>query len=117
MSIASKTTKMTASERAEFDHLVRVAGGLPISFLSCRLLRHAWMPIVPDYEAPFGRPLAFQCDRCASKRYDFYDIRWGNIVYRKYAYADGYLLTEDETGSKVRIPLDAIRAAYGKAVM
>lgn len=108
-------SKMTPDERREFARLVQIAGVLPLTFMKCRLLKHSWEPVPVDIDLPFGRPLAFSCERCSSRRYDCYDIRWGTIVYRKYVYADGYLIREEDGGRGVRVPITAVRLAYGKA--
>ena len=63
-------------------------------YADCRDIGHQWSERFSNWE---GNELSrmCHCERCGSERYDVYS-RTGFLVNRRYEYADGYLLTEDE---------------------
>lgn len=112
--MATPVKLLTPVERRSFAEMVSMAETLPRNYVLCRLVGHAWDPMKPDIKPAFGGPLmCWFCIRCTTKRYDSFDSRWGQLIARRYEYADGYLLRRAD-GQRGNEPLHraAVRAAY-----
>lgn len=72
--------------------------------LECRDSNHAWskLPADPARRSQLFRDGMYErireCTRCTTKRIDVYTIRTGELVSRRYDYADDYLITEKGSG-------------------
>lgn len=94
---ATKTKKVTSPTKIEIVVDERTTD-LSDEALECRESNHSWLRLPAD---PQRRPALFaegqyekvrQCSRCNTTRTDTYLIRTGELVTRKYSYAEGYLL-------------------------
>jgi len=63
----------------------------------CRTLGHAWDQVPAD-SAPRtgGDPFWCRCVRCGTERHDAVSYSTGELIGRRYVYADGYLHAFDD---------------------
>lgn len=105
---------LTPEERREFARMVKEAEKLPENFLLCRCVGHAWSPIAPDRQPPWGRLLVWQCVRCETKRDDIFDSRWGKLTTRTYRYAEGYIIARPKRGEAIKLTRTALRVVFDR---
>ena len=72
------------------------------SFDACRTYSHAWDRFNPiDMDAPwYGWRLSLRCLRCGSERHDNIAYGTGEIMGRRYIYAEGYQYKGEDTPKK-----------------
>lgn len=74
------------------------------AFLQCRTYNHAWDRFNPiDLDAPwYGWRLSLRCMRCSTERHDNIAYGTGEVMGRRYIYAEGYQYAgeKDERPSK-----------------
>lgn len=63
-------------------------------YADCRDIGHQWEEKFSHWEGNCLSRMC-HCSRCGSERYDDYS-RTGGLVSRRYEYAEGYLLSDDE---------------------
>jgi hypothetical protein len=71
-------------------------------FLACRTYNHAWDKFNPiDLEAPwYGWRLSLRCLRCGTERHDNIAYGTGEVMGRRYIYAEGYQYQGEDTPKK-----------------
>lgn len=62
----------------------------PDSHVNCRAVGHRWNIVGGALALSRTSGVAFTCANCQTTRYDVRARRTGELVARKYAYADGY---------------------------
>lgn len=79
-------------------------GKLPTNLLRCRTFGHLWEEFVPvGVRRPsFGFRYALLCTSCGTERFDIIATT-GDVVHRKYYYADGYKLDLPATRDECRV--------------
>jgi len=71
-------------------------------FLACRTYNHAWDKFSPiDMDAPwYGWRLSLRCLRCGTERHDNIAYTTGEVMSRRYIYAEGYQYKGEDTPKK-----------------
>lgn len=73
-------------------------------FVECRVLGHAWDKFTPVYRSNFKELEHFRCVRCTSEKHEAINI-YGDIIYRKYDYVEGYQYAKDERPTRAQMRL------------
>lgn len=95
-----------------------IAKSLPVEFLDCRGLGHAWQQANPTMSHEGNEALAFVCLRCHTVRHDFIGGD-GYLTRRHYHYPPRYSLKKLDSGDRPvsarALRIERIRRArYGK---
>lgn len=83
---------------------------LRAEYVQCRSLGHSWDDIPVTSPSSFGVYMWFRCTRCTSERRDIISPFSGDLLSRKYIYAEGYLQNwERPAAQDLRLRLLALR--------
>lgn len=108
--------ELTKQQRQERLRQQRVAKSLEPEFLQCRLLGHQWDVAPNGRTPPFGDMITLRCGRCGSVREDIVSRRFGELLARRYDYADGYTIKPPKNGGR-NFSAAALRAELNRRLL